>query len=78
MNKQRGIQIHRRLVMRIALAVFLMGLVGTITGVFIFRNVLRPSQTAGYQYLPFMDVFLYRPPKVTPCLLRCHQQASFQ
>lgn len=64
MNKQRGIKFHRRLVIWIASAVFLTGLFGGAAGIFIFRNVLRPSQQQRIiNTLPFMDVFFYRPPE---------------
>lgn len=56
--------INRRIVLRIALGLLLLGLIGSITGVFIFRNGLRPSQQQRIiNILPFTENFLSRPPE---------------
>ena len=64
MHRQSGIGINRRLVLWITVAVFLIGMIGGVTGIVIFRNVLPPSQQQRIiNILPFMEMFLYHPPE---------------
>lgn len=63
-NGETGNRINRRLVMRIALGVVILGLIAGLAGIFIFRNVLRPGQQQRViNILPFMETFLWRPPE---------------
>lgn len=64
MNEGAGTKINRRLVMRIAIGVVIVGLIAGMAGVFIFRNMLRPGQQQRViNILPFMETFLWRPPE---------------
>lgn len=64
MNEGVGTRINRRLVMRIAIGVVILGLIAGMAGVFVFRNVLRPGQQQRViNILPFMETFLWRPPE---------------
>lgn len=64
MNRGTGDRMNRRLVMRIALGVVILGLIAGLTGIFVFRNVLRPGlQQRVINILPFMETFLWQPPE---------------
>jgi len=63
-NGETANRINRRLVMRIAFGVVILGLIAGLAGVFIFRNVLRPGQQQRViNIVPFMEIFLWRPPE---------------
>lgn len=54
----------RRRIVWILLAFLLLFFVGSVTGIFIFKNVLRPGQQQRViDVLPFMENFLWRPPE---------------
>lgn len=64
MNGGTGTRINRRLVMRIAIGVVILGLIAGMAGIFVFRNVLGPGQQQHViNILPFMETFLWRPPE---------------
>lgn len=57
-------RINRRLVIRIAVGLFILGLISGTAGILLFRNVLRPGQQQRViNILPFMGTFLPRVPE---------------
>ena len=57
-------KVNRRLVIRIAISLFILGLITGTAGVLLFRNVLRPGQQQRViNILPFMETFLPRVPE---------------
>jgi hypothetical protein len=54
-----GVAPPPRLLMWLVVGVFVLGIVGVVTGIIVFRNVLRPGQQERVMgILPFMEVFL--------------------